>query len=65
VALVKKVVKKPFMNKDLNREEIKEIIEKALFKTEDRRYKSCLKYLNIEKKDHKKFLDFIYDYIEK
>jgi DNA-binding NtrC family response regulator len=56
------VVKKPFMNRDLNRQEVKQVIEEALKKTESKRYKECLKYLKIREKEHKKFLDFIKDY---
>jgi DNA-binding NtrC family response regulator len=51
------VVKEPYLRRDLNREEVKYIINKA-FEKGDRNYKSSLKYLNISKKDYKKILNF-------
>ncbi len=56
------VVKKPFMKRDISRREVKEVIKYALSKTKNSKYKECLKYLNIEEKDYKKFLDFLKDY---
>ncbi len=55
-------VKKPFMRRELNREEVKEVIDFALLKTDTKRYKECLQYLNISNDEHKKFLDFLKDY---
>jgi len=57
-----KAVKEPFMNRDICREHVKEIIEFAIKKSKSRYYKDCLKYLNIKQKNHKKFLDFIRNY---
>lgn len=51
------VVKKPYLNRDLNRNEVKEIISRALHRGE--RYKDILNDLNIKEKDYKKFLNFL------
>ncbi len=53
-------VKNPFLNRDLNRTEVKEIINRALEKS-DGKYKNTLQILNIDSSDYKKFLNFLYD----
>jgi transcriptional regulator with PAS, ATPase and Fis domain len=55
------VVKKPFMNRDLNRGEVKSIIALAL-KKGNGRYKNILEILNVEGADYKRFLNFVNDY---
>jgi transcriptional regulator with PAS, ATPase and Fis domain len=55
------VVKKPFLGRDLNRREVKEILNQVLLKSTGM-YKDVLDDLNIEKKDYKKFLNFINDH---
>jgi transcriptional regulator with PAS, ATPase and Fis domain len=53
-------VKKPYLDRDLNRSEVKEIVGKAL-RVGDGKYKNILGILNIREEDYKKFLNFIYD----
>ncbi|MCK4764980.1 MAG: sigma-54-dependent Fis family transcriptional regulator [Candidatus Aminicenantes bacterium] len=54
------VVKKPFLNRDLNRSEVKEVMGVVL-KSGGGKYKDVLADLNIEPEDYKKFLNFIND----
>ena len=54
------VVKKPFLNRDLNRTEVKEILRRALDRCGGR-YKKVLEIFNIESSEYKKFLNFLYD----
>jgi len=54
------VVRKPFLNHDLNRSEVKAIIGNVLEKHSGK-YKDILAPLNIKKEDYKKFLNFIND----
>jgi DNA-binding NtrC family response regulator len=54
------VVKRPFLNRDLNRLEVKKIIDRAL-KCGDGKYKNVLDIFNVKSEDYKKFLNFIYD----
>lgn len=54
------VVRKPFINRDLNREEVKKILRHFL-NISSGRYKDILAELNIDKGDYKKFLNFIND----
>jgi transcriptional regulator with PAS, ATPase and Fis domain len=53
-------VKRPFLNRDLNRLEVKKIIDRAL-KCGDGKYKNVLDIFNVKSEDYKKFLNFIYD----
>ena len=55
------VVKKPFMDRDLNRGEVKSIIALAL-KKGNGRYKNILDILNVDNNEYKRFLNFINDY---
>lgn len=55
------VVKKPFMDRDLNRSEVKSIIALAL-KKGNGRYKNILDILNVDGKEYKRFLNFVNDY---
>jgi transcriptional regulator with PAS, ATPase and Fis domain len=54
------VVRKPFLNHDLNRNEVKKLIAEALEKNAGK-YKNILKPLHIDEQDYKKFLNFIND----
>ena len=54
------VVRKPFLNHDLNRDEVKGIIADVLEKRAGK-YKNILEPLNIKADDYKKFLNFIND----
>lgn len=53
-------VRKPFLNRDLNRGEVKTIIRQFLDKSSGK-YKDILANLNIKPEEHKKFLNFIND----
>jgi hypothetical protein len=53
------VVKEPFLNRDLNRQQVKQIIAEALAKTNGN-YKDTLKILNIPEDDYVKFMKFLY-----
>lgn len=55
------VVKKPFMERDLNRSEVKSIISLAL-KKGNGRYKNILDILNVDGNEYKRFLNFVNDY---
>jgi transcriptional regulator with PAS, ATPase and Fis domain len=54
------VVRKPFLNHDLNRKEVKGLLNELLEK-HGGKYKELLKPLNIKAEDYKKFLNFIND----
>jgi hypothetical protein len=54
------VVKKPFLNRELNRFEVKSIISKGLNQSNGK-YKNCLKLFNIDSKEYKNFMRFLYD----
>lgn len=54
------VVRKPFLNHDLNRDEVKGFLAEVLEKNAGK-YKNILGSLNIEEQDYKKFLNFIND----
>lgn len=54
-----KVVKDPFLNRDLNREQVKMIIAAALAKTNGH-YKDTLKIFNIADSEYTKFMKFLY-----
>lgn len=53
-----KAVKEPFMSRDINRGEVKEVVRSALARGRGS-YRKALKYLNLRNSEHKKFLDFI------
>ena len=53
------VVKEPFLNRDLNREQVKEIIARALKET-DGKHVSLMNVFNVEKSQYKKFMKFLY-----
>jgi len=53
------VVKKPFLNRDLNREEVKSIISKALLNSGGK-YVDMLPFFNIDHSDYKRFMKFIH-----
>lgn len=54
------VVRKPYLNHDLIRADVKELIKKVLQENQGK-YKNALKDLNIRKEDYKKFLNFLND----
>jgi DNA-binding NtrC family response regulator len=57
------VVKDPFMKRNICREDVKSIVQKALKESIGKGYmKDCLPILNIPPQEFKKFLDFIRDY---
>ncbi|GBE27600.1 C4-dicarboxylate transport transcriptional regulatory protein DctD [bacterium BMS3Bbin03] len=53
------MVKKPYLNRDLNRREVKAILRMGL--KEAGNYKKLAELFNIEEKDYKKFMSFLYD----
>lgn len=53
------VVKEPFLDRDLNRDQVKAIIEKGLKET-DGKHVSLMDVFNIEKIKYKKFMKFLY-----
>jgi len=53
-----RAVKDPFMKRDVNRNEVTEVI-KSMLRKGNGTYKDSLPYLNIPKSEHKKLLDFI------
>ncbi len=53
------VVKEPFLNRDLNRPQVKAVVGEALAKTAGN-YKNSLELLNIEEKDYTRFMKFLY-----
>jgi transcriptional regulator with GAF, ATPase, and Fis domain len=55
-------VKKNFLKKELNRDEVKEIIRRGLMKTENRRFKELLKFFNLEEKEYHRFMAFLHKY---
>lgn len=54
------VVRKPFLNHDLNRNEVKAFMAEVLEK-QSGKYKNVLAPLNIKEEDYKKFLNFLND----
>jgi transcriptional regulator with PAS, ATPase and Fis domain len=54
------VVKKPFLNRDFNREEVRAIINRALEECGGK-YKNALELFGIEENDYKSFMRFLYD----
>jgi transcriptional regulator with AAA-type ATPase domain len=55
-----KVVKEPFLNRDLKREEVKAILAKAL-KESGGTYKNLIKLFGIKEEEYKNFMRFLYD----
>ncbi|MCP4156392.1 MAG: sigma-54-dependent Fis family transcriptional regulator [bacterium] len=53
------VVKEPYLNRELNRTQVKTIIAETLAKTSGN-YKNTLKFLNIEEEDYSRFMKFLY-----
>ena len=53
------VVKEPFLNRDLNREQVKRIITEALTKTNGN-YKDTLALFRIAENEYEKFMKFLY-----
>jgi transcriptional regulator with PAS, ATPase and Fis domain len=54
------VVKEPFMNRDLNRSEVKTVITRALRKA-DGSYINALEFLNLHRSEYKRFMKFIHN----
>ena len=54
------VVKEPFMNRNLNRDEVKMIIGRALRKANGS-YINAMEYLNLNRSEYKKFMKFIHN----
>jgi transcriptional regulator with PAS, ATPase and Fis domain len=55
------VVKKPFLKRDLNRCEVKEIINRGLTPAQGK-YKSLIKIFNLSDEDYHKFMTFLREY---
>ncbi len=53
-------VREPFLNRDLNRREVKAILTEGLKKA--RNYKELIAVFNVEPQDYKKFLNFLQDH---
>lgn len=53
------VVKEPFLNRDLNREQVKMVLSEALEKTRGN-YKDTLKMFNIDDDQYERFMKFLY-----
>ena len=53
------VVKEPYLKRDLNREQVREIIKTILKKSNSSKIIDIMDKINLEKKDHKKLLDFL------
>jgi DNA-binding NtrC family response regulator len=54
------VVREPFLNRDLNRSQVKAIIQKGLQETGS--YKGVLQLFSIPERDFKKFLNFLHQH---
>lgn len=54
------VVKKPFLNRDFNREQVKSVISKALSEVGGK-YKSLLKLFGIKEEEYINLMRFLYD----
>jgi len=52
------VIHAPFLNHDLNRCQVKAIIQRGLKETGN--YKGLMKFFNVSPNDHRKFLNFLY-----
>ncbi|MEJ5166737.1 MAG: sigma 54-interacting transcriptional regulator, partial [Thermoanaerobaculia bacterium] len=55
-------VKKEFLKKDLNREEVKEIIRRGLSRTQRGSFKELLKVFNLKEEDYHRFMAFLHKY---
>ena len=54
-----KVVKEPFLNRDLNRRQVKAVLSEALVQTEGN-YKNTLRLFNIDEEEYGSFMKFLY-----
>jgi transcriptional regulator with PAS, ATPase and Fis domain len=54
------IVKRPFLDRELNRSEVKSIILRGLSES-DGKYKNSLKIFNISEGEYKNFMRFLYD----
>ena len=54
-------VKKPFLNRDIKREEVRAVVHRGLQEA-DNKYKKLIKIFNVEDKDYHKFMTFLTDY---
>jgi len=55
-------VKNPFLDKELNREEVMEIIDRLLKKTENGKYKELLALFNLKDFEYHRFMAFLHKY---
>lgn len=55
------VVKEPFLKRDLNREQVKNLISEGLEKSGNR-YTGLLKTFNVQKEDYNRFMSFLKDH---
>jgi transcriptional regulator with GAF, ATPase, and Fis domain len=55
-----KIVKEPFLNRDLNREQVRAVISQAQMKMGGK-YKDLLNLFGIQEKEYKNFMNFLYD----
>ena len=53
-----KAVKKPYLNRDIKRGEVRKIIEKAFLESGDK-FSNILEILNLKKEEYKKFTNFL------
>jgi len=54
-----KVIKEPFLNRDLNRQQVKAVLSEALNQTQGN-YKDTLRLFNIDKEEYSSFMKFLY-----
>lgn len=57
-----KIVHEPFKRNELNKDQVWEIISLALKETENNKFKEALTHLNIDPKEHKRFLNSLKRY---
>lgn len=55
-------VKDPFLDKELNREEVREIIRRGMKQTENGKYKELLKIFNLRDEEYHRFMAFLHKY---
>ncbi len=55
-------VKKPFLDKELNRNEVKEIIRMGMKKTDKGTYKELTEFFNLKEREYHKFMAFLHKY---
>ena len=53
-----KLVKEPYLDRDLNRREVKEIIQKGLIEAENK-YVNLVKTFNLKENEYKKMMNFL------